>query len=151
MIDWSMGVVAPVKIDMQKGEPSRLDRLTELTETLTLPGSAKAAQSYVEYDVEGGECFGFGLFVDRGGQVAVQRAYMTAGAEFPPHTHDEAETLVVYEGQIEAWIEGEATLLGPGDSITIRPGQRHEIVAQTKARMIGITVPAGGAYPNGRA
>ena len=136
-------------------EPSNIAVLEALTPKLPPMLSdmvgTRAKCDYVEYPVVGGDCFGFGVYTDPAGSVSVQRVRMDAGVEFPQHAHNETEVLVVYEGRIAVWLDGEArsTTLGVGESITLEPGQAHEVHALTKVWLIGITIPEGEGYPGG--
>jgi len=121
------------------------DLTIELDATLIQSVDEKVADVF--YDVEGGECYGFSLF--NNGKIAVQRAFLSKGAEFPMHIHDdEKEHLIFYEGKGKAIVEGqEDRILEEGDCILIPAGVSHGWKILEDSWVIGITVPAEEAYP----
>ena len=134
--------------------PSKnLERLEELTAQLdppvTLPYLIKDSRSTaVEYQVPGGESFGFALYND--GHVAIQRAYVGKGACFTSHVHPGSrEWLICYEGSIKVSIEGlPVKKLAPGDGVYINADTAHECEALEDSWLIGITIPAEEHYPD---
>ena len=131
--------------------PTDLPGLKEITDTLTLNSMILSQhQEYVYYDVCNGTCFGIGVLKESGPHsVAVQKAFMSNGTEFPYHSHEETEYLVVYSGKIIIHKgEDDQVALGRGDAILIKPGQPHSVLALEDAWLIGITIPAAEGYPN---
>ena len=47
------------------------------------------------------------------------------GQRLPEHTHDHEEVFHVLEGRLTTALDGEETLVGPGDTVVIPPGMRH--------------------------
>jgi len=107
----------------------------------------KAQSSWVEYKVESGTCFGFGLF--KQDEVAVQRVFLSKGTIFPEHMHSCWEYLIVYKGNLQHCIGNDAKNLGPTNYVTISPGMTHAGKAKEDTWLIAITIPAGKGYPNG--
>jgi quercetin dioxygenase-like cupin family protein len=53
------------------------------------------------------------------------RVDLQPGQRLPEHTHDHEEVFHVLSGSITASLDGEETLLGPGDTVMIPPGVSH--------------------------
>ena len=123
---------------------SNLEALKEMTKRL--PDLIALASSTVRYDVMGGQCVGVNLRFAP--QVAVQDAYMSAGAEFPVHSHDGVEHLVVYEGRLRVETDGIVQEIGVGEGCVFLAGVKHTVLALENTWVIGITVPSDEGYPH---
>lgn len=101
----------------------------------------------VSYDIVKGICNGNSLFND--GFVAIQKAYMTAGAIFQEHTHNEVEVFGVIYGLLEVKIYDEIHFLSQHKVIIINPNTPHSVKATEATSFWAVTMPASGGYPNG--
>lgn len=82
--------------------------------------------------------------------IAVLDCVIEKGVVFPEHKHaNEAEWLMVYEGEIEFTLEGETRIIKAGEYVEIQPEQAHITVAITDARILAVTMPADEGFPNG--
>lgn len=124
-----------------------LTRLQELAPTLVTMTHPCEEAHVVEYKVEGGECFGIGLY--KTPEVAVQRVDLAPGVNFPTHQHDELEWVIVYAGHVVlSTIDKEDRDLHAGDWFFVPAGTPHSCRAITASSVIGVTVPSSGGYPN---
>jgi len=104
---------------------------------------------FVEYDVSEGTGFGNGLFA--ADEVAVQRAFFSAGTVLAEHSHSETEVLVSYRGRFRLVMgDGSEREYVPGEVALILPGMAHSVVALDDWWVIGITVPGSSGYPGVR-
>jgi quercetin dioxygenase-like cupin family protein len=53
------------------------------------------------------------------------RVDLQPGQRLPEHTHDHEEVFHVLSGSITVSLDGEETLLGPGDTVMVPPGVSH--------------------------
>jgi hypothetical protein len=127
-----------------------LTKLQELTHILpSLTGIIKDTNTLnIEYETKDGSCFGQGIFKNR--FVALQRAFIDAGATLHPHDHKEVEWLIVTRGKVSIELLSGITELSVGDGIRVEPNTGHILSALEDSWIIGITIPASEAYPNGR-
>jgi quercetin dioxygenase-like cupin family protein len=67
------------------------------------------------------------------------------GVPHPPHHHETAQALLVFEGTFEVTIAGESTRLGPGSVAYLAPNVEHGIknVGNTRARYFSVTLSGG--------
>lgn len=111
-------------------------------------------QNHVEYHTKDGTTLGFRLWAE--GEIAVQRTFLTEGATFPKHAHDQHEYLLVYQGSIvvEGAVErtgpNEGNITMPGCMVYIPPGTSHSVKVLQNCWLIGITIPAAKGYPGVR-
>lgn len=74
--------------------------------------------------------------------VTVVKAFMPAGVTFPRHSHEQRETLTIYEGRFEFYPDvGDCIEMGEGDSISFASGEHHRIRAITDCWFIAVQVP----------
>ena len=59
------------------------------------------------------------------GKYSVAEFATPGGVGQPPHTHAWDETYLVIEGELNLNIDGEATLVGPGDCYQVKAGTVH--------------------------
>ena len=54
-------------------------------------------------------------------------SYVSAEAEasFSEHAHEQEQVIMVLEGHLEITVDGETTLMGPGDVVVIGPNVKH--------------------------
>ena len=121
----------------------RMRRLEELT--VKLSGIPNGVKGCVQYNVEHGIAFGFSCLDDP--KVSVQKAVMSKGAKFPTHTHYEHEWLIVYDGEIAVYVDGECVKIGRAGSVLLKPGIPHSVDALEDTWMIGVTIPPTTGYP----
>jgi len=112
---------------------------------------------FIEYLVEDGSTFGFGLFKED--EVAVQRAFFSKGTIFPLHQHNEHEYVMVYRGKLKIMCEGDSKNvycikdskaadficpidLGIGDCVYFPSNTIHGQTALKDTWAILITIPA---------
>lgn len=62
----------------------------------------------------------------------------------PRHVHArEDETFVVLSGEVEFWLDGQASVKGPGEAVFIPRGAQHTYRPRTAARFLVILTPGG--------
>lgn len=76
------------------------------------------------------------------GPLLVAHVRLDPGAEVPREVHEEqVETLLVIEGEIRVWMDGEPTALTPDtDSFHVPPGYPHIVVNQTNSPAVFLAV-----------
>jgi quercetin dioxygenase-like cupin family protein len=76
---------------------------------------------------------------------------LAAGESLPDHEVHERAWLVVVDGDIEVrTAAGEETRGGAGLLVELAPGERHEVVATSKARLLLLLTPwPGKGHPGG--
>ena len=76
---------------------------------------------------------------------------LAAGESLPEHEVHERAWLVVVDGDVEVGTAaGEGTSGGPGLLLEFAPGERHEVVAASKARLLLLLTPwPGKGHPGG--
>lgn len=124
-----------------------LQRIRELTESVSLSSIANLNHDFVEYDVIEGKCVGRGLL--KQSKVAVQIAYLSPDTVMPKHGHDETEILILVDGDlITESSEGITSLTTPGDIVKIK-GDSHIPATKNGCTLICITIPANlKGYPD---
>jgi len=104
-------------------------------------------EPYIKYNVLNGTSFGFCLFSEP--NVSVQRAFISKGATFPEHIHDnETEILSVYYGKCIYKEKEKEISLEPGCSVRIEKNVPHSIEALENTWIIGICIPSEEGYPH---
>lgn len=119
----------------------KLPSLFELAKGKTL--------NVVEYEVEVGMCFGFGLINTP--PIAAQLSVLSAGTDFPLHEHKEpvlVEWLHVYKGSIEITIDGISKVVKKYESICINRGEEHSVIALENTKILAVTMPAEKGFPD---
>lgn len=72
------------------------------------------------------------------------RVDLQPGQRLPEHTHDYEEVFHVLSGTITVSLDGEETLLGPGDTVMVPPGVSHFSYADgSQATAILAMMPVG--------
>lgn len=104
----------------------------------------------IRYDTNGGTCVGLWLDGNPDETWSVQKAFMSCGAEFPPHKHVGSECLIVLSGKLAVTINGnpDPTHVSAGSCISFRPGEGHSVTALEDTWMIGSIVPGEEGYPS---
>ncbi len=64
------------------------------------------------------------------------------GAAIHPHHHEQEEVWHVVEGELEATVDGEARIAGPGMVLMLAPNETHAIIARTAGFAIVADHPA---------
>jgi quercetin dioxygenase-like cupin family protein len=62
------------------------------------------------------------------------------------HTHPYCETCIVHSGQVEATIDGQLVVAGPGDIIVIKPKTPHRFVAIGEERLVAVCIHASDRF-----
>lgn len=132
------------------GSLTKLKELTKvlppvphLSEMIHNPGGTR---SYIEYNVNGGTCIGFGLLNQE--QIAVQKIFISSGTEFPLHTHEiEKEFGIIYSGLLKVFVEDEEYIVNPGECIEFCCNQKHKVIALDDTWLIAVSIPAIDGYP----
>ena len=132
------------------GLSKNIIRLKEITPLLSFVLEDKKCNNCIKYKLKIGSCTGYYLYNDN--KIAIQRAFITKGSEFPKHTHkDEKEWLIICNGHIIIEFEsGESLNLNEGDFCFVEKGIPHWMIAKEDTWIVGITVPADRGYPNDR-
>ena len=103
-----------------------------MPERVVLPGGFE-----IEIHLDAADTAGaFALFVDR----------PEAGWSLPPHRHlGEAETIHIVEGTFDLTVEGERTVLGPGDTAHVPRGVLHSggNIGSSRGQRVVVFSPAG--------
>lgn len=127
---------------------ANLEKIKRLTNTVVpFAETVSTIDHTLTFDLLQGSGFGVGVFKTR--EVGIMISYVDPDSIHQSHFHNEKEILILIEGCAEVLIEHSVILLEKGGSITILPGQAHEIHFITKSEMISITIPASEDYPNG--
>lgn len=76
--------------------------------------------------------WGYEEWVEVNERYVVKRLFMERGnaCSLQYHNH-KRETIVVLEGTLNLEVEGDISVLGPFDTVTIRPGEVHRMAAKT--------------------
>lgn len=62
------------------------------------------------------------------------------------HTHPYSETCIVHSGQVEATIDGQLVVAGPGDIIVIKAETPHRFTAIGKERLVAVCIHASHRF-----
>jgi mannose-6-phosphate isomerase-like protein (cupin superfamily) len=126
-----------------------LEKLKRITKELPVLSNIikERYKSSVAYAMVNGICTGEELFYCQ--SVAVQRSFLSKGAKFPIHLHNQVEWLIVSSGYIINDTEGEITHIKDSEGIKIERGKSHCVEAVEDTWLIGITIPASEGYPHG--
>jgi len=125
---------------------SKLDNLTNELEDLV---SFRNDRNSTEYTTtEGHKTVAFNLYNNKD-KVAVMRAFLDKGQEFPEHKHSEKEYMIIYEGSAKLCIDGEEKILETGDFAYVPPNKPHIFKTLENTWGIWITVPPSKGYPGG--
>jgi quercetin dioxygenase-like cupin family protein len=88
--------------------------------------------------------------------IAVQRVFLTTDTEFPPHTHQEHEYIILISGSMR--MIGDGIIVGPhrervievGGGCYFMPLHPHGFEVLEDSWVLGVTIPASEAYPGGK-
>jgi quercetin dioxygenase-like cupin family protein len=124
--------------------------LEELTKKLpsfpeTIEGRLSAG-SWQEYRMIKGKSKARSLLTVPG-KVSVAEWWNSVDSEFPEHSHEEREFLLVYEGEMRLFVEGKEYVLKEGDSRYVAPGMRHNAYFPVHTNYIASTVPDNEDWP----
>lgn len=71
------------------------------------------------------------------------RTAFSPGQRLPQHTHDHEEVFHVLSGRLTAWLDGQETVVEPGDTVMIPPGVSHySYTEQDRAEVLSM-MPVG--------
>lgn len=132
-----------------------LERLRDLTDKLpavpklgdlvfALGGNARTPIEH-KLKLPGGFYKSYCLFSSP--EISVARSFVSSGAEFPEHLHDEKEYGLIYAGKVMVRSQGEERILLPGDCIIYEAGVSHYGKALEDTWFIAITIPFSKDYP----
>lgn len=142
-------------------ESSNLKELKKLVPSLSELVYGNKKPGFIEYKVKSGTCIGFGLHKED--LISVQRNFISNGAQFPRHSHEEVEYLIIYKGKLETYSEddnlyciksGKAgkykspIILESGDGVFFQSNVCHHSIALEDTWLIGITIPSQEGYPS---
>ena len=99
---------------------------------------------YVEYNVEGGRCFGVVLLSRQ--SVAVTKIFISKGAIFPMNKPNVVTSITVFRGVIEVHVNGDKTVLKSGDVLRVPADREFGAVALEDSWAINISVPRREDY-----
>ncbi|MBI5106056.1 MAG: cupin domain-containing protein [Solirubrobacterales bacterium] len=83
---------------------------------------------------------------DTEGRCAVLHHELPAGTESPAHVQPgDDEAVVVLEGEVELWLDGERRALGAGEATLVPRGTQHalRVAGGEPARLITVSTPGG--------
>ena len=76
---------------------------------------------------------------------------LSAGESLQDHQVHERAHVVVVEGDVRVTAEGSVVSGGPGTLLVFDPGERHEVRAETNARLLLVLAPwPGTGHPGAR-
>jgi quercetin dioxygenase-like cupin family protein len=82
-------------------------------------------------------------------EISCARWYNSNGTEYPAHTHEQREWLIVYKGSINVTVDGQDEVrLLPGMSMTIEPNVKHSAQVLEDCWFIAIAVPKSEDWPH---
>jgi quercetin dioxygenase-like cupin family protein len=127
-----------------------LSKLTKKLPSLIEELCGEGGLGYTEVESASGDpILLFALYKNK--KIAVLRAYASAGAEMPQHSHEGAETIIVYEGCLDLILDGDTVhRLHPGDVYMIPPNVMHSAKWVKNSWVVYTTIPAAEGFPNAR-
>jgi len=120
--------------------------MTECLPNLGEITTAGGNNRWVEIEAGQGTTFMFGLFRTR--DMAVARAFLSAGSTIEDHQHKEAEWLFVYSGEMELTILDKKQRYKKGDCCHIKPKLPHKAEFPVDTWLLAVTMPAAEGYPH---
>jgi quercetin dioxygenase-like cupin family protein len=79
-----------------------------------------------------------------GGAMSIVDTFSPEGSGPPRHVHHaEDEAFVVLSGEIELWVAGQTSRLGPGEATLVPRGTEHTFRALADTRKLVILTPGG--------
>ena len=128
--------------------PQSIENLRKLTEELEWKGIVRQAQTD-EINTDNGTAFIIGMLKNK--KIAVADNYASAGCKFPHHHHDAHEIFIVYDGEMELYVEGKLIRVRAGEKpYYFDARQEHWAEFKKESRYIAITIPADKDWPEGR-
>jgi len=115
------------------------EKIHAFSEIIKDPQIMSEAPNIVEVEMVAGTCFGYGIF--QNDFINISKWAMTAGSEFPEHSHEEREEIIVYDGCLALTSDGQHHILGKGDSFINEANVSHKAKAALDTKFITITVP----------
>ena len=112
---------------------------------LIVPASKRAKSPASTIHYMGGLMTFLAEIKDTGGTFAVMELLSKGGNELPPHLHErEDEWLHILEGEIEAYVDGEAFEISSGESIFLPKLRPHAwSIKSPRLRALIVVQPAG--------
>lgn len=62
------------------------------------------------------------------------------------HKHPYSETCIIHSGHVEATIDGQLVVAGPGDIIVIKPETTHRLTAIGERRLVAVCIHASDRF-----
>lgn len=75
-----------------------------------------------------------------GEQTSLRQFEIEPGATVPEHSHHHEQTGFVYQGELTFRVDGEETVVGPGDAFSIPGGEPHSVENEGDATVRGVDV-----------
>jgi quercetin dioxygenase-like cupin family protein len=124
-----------------------LKKLRELTANLVpIPDIVTNHESgFVDMRITKGTCLGWKILIDR--NTGVHKWFLSKGAEFPNHTHNCKEIMIVYEGEVCVIQNDQESSHKRGDLLVSMPGDEHALIAIEDTWFLTITIPLAEGYP----
>lgn len=124
-----------------------MQALRELTPTLVpFPEVIEECKGVSFHAMECGTSIAFALLQQP--EISVARWFNSSGTQFPTHSHQQREWLIVYSGSMFLAIDGEEEKrLLPGQSVTIEPGVLHQSRFLEDTWYLAITIPQSPEWP----
>ena len=132
-----------------------IDLLREITKTLpSVPElgdfiehkSDDQNDKHIEYIVDEGKCHSYGLYSSP--NISVARTFISKGAAFPEHSHEETEYCLIFLGSAVIRVDDKERIINAGEWISFEPKIPHWSKALEDTWFIAITIPYSKDYPD---
>jgi len=112
------------------------------------PLSEKSAPGYKQYVFDVGYCHSWRIYKDDSKRFGITLWRFPVYSEFPDHSHDEREwVLVVAGGMTMVYEDGEIVDCGENDMIYNEPKRRHHAMIQPGSEFLVVMKPRANYYP----
>lgn len=117
----------------------------EVRKASTMPARTIVGRGTAKFEIEQGESKIWTLWEEP--QVSVARSTNTRGTEFPEHSHDQREWIIVCEGEMHVQLGDDLRVVRAGQHIFIPVGVKHSVTFPVDTRCVAVTVPKTGDFP----
>jgi quercetin dioxygenase-like cupin family protein len=91
----------------------------------------------------------FARQVIHGEKMTVARIHLSKGAVVPPHRHPSEQITMLEQGKVRFTVEGEHTLLEPGQALVTPSGALHNVEALENSLAVDLFAPPRGDWRSG--
>ena len=124
--------------------PSGMDRIRELTNTLDMPHGVIAAPGVKQFVTNSGTVLTWTIHWQE--EFAITHIFLSESTKLKHHIRNEKEWIIVVSGELIVTIGDKDTIILPHDYLVLQPNVAHAISSKQDTYVISVTMPASADW-----